>query len=100
MPKFCAKRFGRNVLGETFFFGTTFCIWGWVLGRVEGLGWAGLGWAGLGWAGLGLAWLGWAGLGWGWAGLGWAGLGWAGWAGGWAGLGCAGWLGWQLKIRR
>ena len=30
--KFWAKRFGRNVLGS-FFFGTTFCIWGWVLGR-------------------------------------------------------------------
>ena len=66
--KFCAK-----VLGETFFFGTTFCIWGRVLGWA-GLGWAGLGWAG--WAGLGWAGLGWAGLGW--AGLGWAGLGWAG----------------------
>ena len=36
--------FWAKVLGETFFFGTTFCIWGWVLGRVEGRGWAG-GWA-------------------------------------------------------
>ena len=42
---FCAKvlceSFVRNVLGS-FFFGTTFCIWGWVLGRVKGLGWPGL----------------------------------------------------------
>ena len=99
---FCAKRFVRNVLCESFgrnvlgsfFFGTTFCIWGWVLGRVKGLGWAGLG------AGRGWAWA-WAGLGWGappprllgWAGLGWAGLGWA--AAGWAKLG--GWvLGWAV----
>ena len=47
----------NNVLTETFwaklfFFGTTFCIWGWVLGRVMGLGWPGLGW-GLGGAGQG-----------------------------------------------
>ena len=82
MPKFCAKvlcesfvrKFCAKVLGESFgrkfwakrfFFGTIFCIWGWVLGRMEGLGWPGLGWAGLGWAG------GWAGL----AGLGWLGSG-------------------------
>ena len=120
MRKFCAK-----VLCESFgqfFFGTTFCIWGWVLGSVKGpgRGWAGLGGllppsppsllagSGLGWAGLGWAGLGWAGagLGWGWAGLGWAGLGWAGlgWAGlGWAGLGwrvgAGGWgLGWRLGV--
>ena len=81
---FWVKRFGRNVLGETsFFFGTTFCIWGWALGRVEGLGWAGLGWPGLG-AGLAwLVWLGWA-EGWGWA-LG--GLG----AGGWVQRFVCGW---------
>ena len=80
---FWAKRFGRNVLGD----GTTFCIWGWVLGRA-GLAWAGLG-AGRGWlAGLG------------WAGLGWAGLGWAGaagllgcWAAGLLGCWAAGLLG-------
>ena len=87
------ESFGRNVLGESFFF------WNHILhlGLGAGQGWAGLGWAG-GWAGL----AGWAGLGWAgpagllgcWAagvgGLGWDGLGWAGWAGvGWAaGLGC------------
>ena len=57
--KFWAKRFGQ--------FGTTFCIWDWVLGRVEGLGGAGLGgdWTGhrttgaggSGWLGL-VGWLG------------------------------------------
>ena len=88
-----ANKFWAKVLGETFwakrfFFGTIFCIWGWALGRVEGLGWAGLGWPGLG-AGLAwLVWLGWARAeGWGW-GLG--GLG----AGGWGlgGVGLAGYL--------
>ena len=110
---FCAKRFVRNVLCETFW---AVFFWSHILNLglpgLGGLGWAGLGTGpGLGWpmrrvhraAGrlgwLGLGGLGWAGLGW--AGLGWAGLGWAavtvaavGWAGlGWAGLGSAG-LGW------
>ena len=42
---FCAKRFVRKFWAKRFgqfFFGTTFCIWGWVLGRVKGLGWPNL----------------------------------------------------------
>ena len=92
--KFWAKRFGRNVLGS-FFFGTTFCIWGWVLGWAGG--WAGLGWV-LGWVGAGLG-AGWAG-GWSWEGWGvggWGAGGWLGaglWTGGWGALGAgAGGLG-------
>ena len=55
-----AKRFGRNVLGETFWakrFGRKFFLWNRILHL--GLG-AGLGWAGLGLGGWGLGW----GLGW------------------------------------
>ena len=51
--------FWETFWAKRLFFGTTFCIWGWVLGRVEGLGWAGLAWPGLGWAG---GWPGWSGL--------------------------------------
>ena len=107
---FWAKRFGRNVLGESFdrkfffepyfeFAARTALGARFRLGRVQRfvwVGWAGLGWAGLGcWAAgqVGQAWTGltlrgWAGLA---AGLGWAG---AGLGGGGAGVGCGwGWAG-------
>ena len=105
---FWAKVLGETFWAKRFFFGTTFCIWGWALGW--GLGWAGLGWAGLGGGSWGLG-AGAGGLGagaWGLeakaglGGLSWAGgWGWACWRLGWAGLGSWGWglgcgLGWEL----
>ena len=86
MRKFCAKRFVRNVLCESFSFGTTF--------------WVGLA---LGWAGAGRAGGCWATLGWGWAGLGWGaelGAG-AGWLAGWVRLGVGlRWAGWAALAGR
>ena len=73
----------------SFFFGTTFFIWGWAgLGGGAGLAWAGLG-AGLAWAGLG--------------GLGWGCRAWVwgpgrGWPVDWAGLGGLGWAALKRKL--